>query len=144
MEGIILLSRWDFKALDRKGNWHIGYLIYQDGCLKIQEVFNIPPSFSDPCGDIGIEYTEILPDTVCQCTGLKNEDEYLFENDEVTQELFWDIYKKDICKFTVVFFRNGFKLKDKKGNIIEIGENFKIVDNIFNVQAEAKKKKINE
>ena len=128
------LSRWDFKALDRYGNWHIGYLIYQDSCLKIQEIYNIPPSFSDPCGDLGIEYIEILPHTVCQCTSLKNKDGYLFENDEVTQELFWDTKKKDIVKFTVVFVNNGFKLKDKKGNIVEIGENFEIIGNIFDVK----------
>ena len=103
-------------------------------------MFNIPPSFNDPCGDLGIEYTEILPHTVCQCTGLKNESGYLFESDEVTQELFWDIFKKDVVKFTVVFFNNGFKLKDQEGNIIEIRENFKIVGNKFDSERRPKEK----
>ena len=106
----LLLSRWDFKALDRKGNWHIGHLIYQDSCLKIQEVFNIPPSFNDPCGDLGIEYTEILPLSVCQCTVLNYDCGYLFDSYVVTQLLFWDIFNNDFVIFTLFFFINVFKL----------------------------------
>lgn len=55
----------------------------------------------------------------------------IYEGDIITENLFWDITKKDIVYFEVVFVKNGFKLKDKKGQIFEIGKEPLINGNIF-------------
>jgi len=55
----------------------------------------------------------------------------IYEGDIITESLFWDTSKKEIVYFEVVFVNNGFKLKDKKGGIYEIGLEPTIVGNIF-------------
>ena len=55
----------------------------------------------------------------------------LYEGDIVTENLYWDTTKNDVVYFEVVFVDNGFKIKDKKGNIYEIGLEPVVVGNIY-------------
>jgi len=55
----------------------------------------------------------------------------IYEGDIVTENLFWDTTKNDIVYFVVVFVDNGFKIRDKKGRVYEIGLEPTIVGNIF-------------
>ncbi len=61
-----------FRGMDRNGIWHEGYLLYRDSSICIQEVINVPPCYSDPGGDLRIDFYPVEPETVGQYIGLKD------------------------------------------------------------------------
>lgn len=55
----------------------------------------------------------------------------IYEDDIITQDLYRDLSKKDVVYFVVIFINDGFKMRDEKGNIIEIGNYSKVVSNVY-------------
>lgn len=121
------MNRYTYKA-KRKDNseWVYGYYVLNDFWKDnykhyIVEHFNLINSEFKP------RYHEIIPETICQCTGLQDRDcEDIFENDIVE-----DIDTGDVC-YLVVFDEAKFKLNKNSVNYdIDGVRDFKIISNKF-------------
>lgn len=130
-------NRYTFKA-KRKDNqeWVYGYYVKSNFKKAKQKhyitISDVNP-YSSYCKDeMQVVLKEIIPETLCQCTELKDIDgNYIFENDIVE-----DIDTGDVC-YLVVFDEAKFKLNKNSVNYdIDGVSDFKIISNIFDKEVE--------
>ena len=74
--------------------WVYGFLFYRDNEFVIQQSEPIPPTFSDPSGDLdNYEFYEIIPETIGQYIGLKDTNERKIYKGDIDQRGYvikWD------------------------------------------------------
>jgi len=63
-----------FKAKSKanKGHWKYGFLTFKNDAFYIEDTIDVPPSWGNPCGDTVFVSDEIIPETICQYTFLKD------------------------------------------------------------------------
>ena len=141
------MNRYTYKAKRKdNGEWVYGNAIINpnstDKIVIVESGVTSYSSTKESILEFINDYVEIIPETLCQCTGLKDRDgNYIFENDIVL------ITMKDIVKekgkwITKIIYEenivcwnkkeSGFRFKDKDGiDWIGTDNEVKIIGNKF-------------
>ena len=61
-----------FRGKKKNGDWAYGFVDFGGGSFFINEVFETPPTWSDPCGDTHYERHLVDHETIGQYTGLED------------------------------------------------------------------------
>ena len=123
-------DRYLFKAkrVDN-GEWVVGYIVRYGHTGK--EKYYIVPSYASDLYAI-----EVDPSTICQCTGLKdNNGKLIWENDIMVAHLD-DAYPEDETYIRILWYESGFCSKEKGSEDISPidkfdQEHFDVCGNIF-------------
>ena len=123
-------DRYLFKAkrVDN-GEWVVGYIVRYGHTGK--EKYYIVPSYASDLYAI-----EVDPSTICQCTGLKdNNGKLIWENDIMVAHLD-DDYPEDETYIRILWYESGFCSKEKGSEDISPidkfdQEHFEVCGNIF-------------
>lgn len=113
-----------FKAKTISGNWVNGLLANKDDKWYISNKAGMPFAY------------DVRPETICQCTGLKDKNgNMVFENDIMSAHLD-DIFPEDITYAMVTWENTGYCLREKESiDIQPLEENdmkyFTVCGNIF-------------
>ena len=130
-------DRYLFKAkrIDN-GEWEIGSLIaLPTGEYEISNKCNNPPDCDHIWNKVVITH-KVKPSTICQCTGLKdNNGKLIWENDIMVVHLD-DAYPEDETYIRILWYESGFCSKEKGSEDIspidKFGqEHFEVCGNIF-------------
>jgi uncharacterized phage protein (TIGR01671 family) len=117
-------DRYLFKAKTCNGEWVSGFLHCKENKWYISNKAGSPFAF------------EVRPDTICQCTGLKDKNgKLIWENDIMVAHLD-DDYPEDETYIRIMWHGSGFCSKENGSeDIIPIGkfdrEHFEVCGNIF-------------
>ena len=120
----MMKDRYLIKAKTYRGDWVRGLLASSNSKWYIGNRAGRPLAF------------EIQPDTICQCTGLKDKNgNLIWENDIMVAHLD-DDYPEDETYIRIMWYGSGFCSKENGSeDIIPIGkfdrEHFKVCGNIF-------------
>ena len=135
------MNRYTYKAKRKDNNeWVYGYY-YKDHTKNIDYIINGQLVRSD--GDLPIDnfdYYEIIPETLCQCTGLQDkEGNYIFENDIFKDKEGKKLFVKwDRGQFDLVYYEDKEECwKDSLRNYMRFYD-IKIIGNKYD------KEKVNE
>ena len=130
-------DRYLFKAkrIDN-GEWEIGSLIaFPTGEYEISNKCNNPPDCDHIWNKVVITH-KVKPSTICQCTGLKdNNGKLIWENDIMVAHLD-DVYQEDETYIRILWYESGFCSKEKGSEDISpidkfYQEHFEVCGNIF-------------
>lgn len=117
-------DRYLYKAKTCNGKWVSGFLHCKENKWYISNKAGAPFAF------------EVRPDTICQCTGLKDKNcKLIWENDIMVAHLD-DDYPEDETYIRIMWHGSGFCSKENGSeDIIPIGkferEHFEVCGNIF-------------
>lgn len=130
-------DRYLFKARSvyEINEWVVGYYIVFNGKDSIFE--KEPEKYHDiEAGKVrcGNKIVEVMPETVCQCTGRKDKNgKLIFENDIMEAHLV-DIFPEVVTRECVVWHENGWCMSepgcDDYGKLDDFySENFEVIGN---------------
>ena len=117
-------DRYLFKAKTCNGEWVTGFLHCKDDKWYISNKVGSPFAY------------EVRPDTICQCTGLKDKNgKLIWENDIMVAHLD-DDYPEDETYIRILWYESGFCSKEKGSEDISpidkfYQEHFEVCGNIF-------------
>ena len=117
-------DRYLFRGKTIIGDWVQGFLASKDDKWYIGNKAGRPLAF------------EIRPETICQCTGLKDKNgKLIWENDVMTAHLD-DDYPEDETYIRILWHGSGFYSKEKGSeDMLQVGEfdqeYFEVCGNIF-------------
>ena len=117
-------DRYLFKAKTCNGEWVTGFLHCKDDKWYISNKAGSPFAY------------EVRPDTICQCTGLKDKNgKLIWENDIMVAHLD-DAYPEDETYIRILWYESGFCSKEKGSEDISPidkfdQEHFEVCGNIF-------------
>ena len=120
-------DRYLFKAKTCNGEWVTGFLHCKDDKWYISNKVGSPFAY------------EVRPDTICQCTGLKDKNgKLIWENDIMVAHLY-DAYPEDETYIRILWYESGFCSKEKGSEDISPidkfdQEHFEVCGNIFDNQ----------
>jgi uncharacterized phage protein (TIGR01671 family) len=114
--------------------WVTGNLIVSNGKYYIHPVGNVV-NVKNEIGRIIVMH-EVIPDTICRCTGLKDRNgKLIWENDIMVAHLDED-YPEDETYIKIIWHGNGFYVMERGGKDITLisksdQEYFEVCGNIF-------------
>lgn len=114
--------------------WVTGNLIVSNGKYYIHPVGNVV-NVKNEIGRIIVMH-EVIPDTICRCTGLKDRNgKLIWENDIMVAHLDED-YPEDETYIKIIWYGNGFYVMERGGKDITLisksdQEYFEVCGNIF-------------
>ena len=117
-------DRYLFKAKTCNGEWVTGFLHCKDDKWYISNKVGSPFAY------------EVRPDTICQCTGLRDKNgKFIWENDIMFAHLD-DDYPEDDTYIIILWYESGFCSKEKGSEDISPidkfdQEHFEVCGNIF-------------
>ena len=117
-------DRYLYKAKTCNGEWVTGFLHCKDDKWYISNKVGSPFAY------------EVRPDTICQCTGLKDKNgKLIWENDIMVAHLD-DDYQEDETYIRILWYESGFCSKEKGSEDISPidkfdQEHFEVCGNIF-------------
>ena len=128
------------KRIDN-GEWVQGYLFddgFENGRMFVGGLV-IDEYHGTACDDwsiTGINFCEVDPSTICQCTGLKDKNgKMIWENDILVGHLD-DMYPENATYAQVIWDKNGFYTKEQDSDDISLMDEFdekyfEVCGNIF-------------
>lgn len=114
--------------------WVTGNLIVSNGKYYIHPVGNVV-NVKNETGRIIVMH-EVIPDTICQCTGLKDKNGKLIWENDIVEDKQGNLYKafwhSNYCQFSWICVKSDiFRIGAEWDLYVKRSSEMKIIDNIF-------------